>query len=170
MPNIGDKISAHNKQILEGNRGTNGQGNPIVPPGRDNCNCRIKTDCPLEGECLSESIIYKATVDNKETYIGLAGGTFKQRFTAHKASFRHSDRRNDTQLSKYVWEMKDQGLNPTIKWEILDHAPSYTPTLGRCILCLKEKEKILYFKEQCSLNSRNEIISHCRHRRKYLLL
>ena len=134
MPNIGDKISAHNKQFLGGVSNN--------PPMQYNCNCRVKGDCPLNGNCLTESLIYKATVDNNQTYIGITGGTLKQRYTTHKASFRHEDKRNATQLSKHIWTKKDQGQDPNIKWECVETAPVYNPIIGRCILCLKEKEKI----------------------------
>ena len=124
----------------------------------------------MDNNCLIESLVYKATVDNGETYTGITGGKFKTRFTAHNASFRHKEKQHETKLSTHVWELKDQGKNPEIKWECLTTAPSYSPAIGRCILCIKEKETILYFREHASLNSRNEIVSICRHRKKFYLL
>ena len=35
------------------------------------CNCRVKTDCPLNGDCRKESVTYKCTVttcDSKKEY------------------------------------------------------------------------------------------------------
>ena len=43
------------------------------------CNCRVKTDCALNGGCRKESVIYKCTVticDSKEVYLGLPEGEF----------------------------------------------------------------------------------------------
>ena len=114
-------------------------------------------------------MVYKATV-GQESYIGLTGGSFKQRFNAHKSSFKLRTKENDTKLSKYTWELKDKGQEPEVKWECVVSAPTYTPIIGRCILCLREKEKILYYKEEATLNSRNEVVSNCRHRRKFYLL
>ena len=114
-------------------------------------------------------MVYKATV-NTETYIGLTGGSFKQRYNGHQSSFRQKHKENETKLSKFIWELKDKGQEPKIQWECVVTAPTYSPNIGRCILCLREKEKILYYKEEATLNSRNEIISNCRHRRKFYLL
>ena len=53
--------------------------------------------------------IYKATVrhDNKEkSYYGLAGGTFKDRYRNHVKSTKHEKYKNETQLSKYIWNLK----------------------------------------------------------------
>ena len=37
------------------------------------CNCRGgKTECPLDGKCLTEGVIYKAEIDNIQ-YYGSAG-------------------------------------------------------------------------------------------------
>ena len=43
------------------------------------CNCRQKTDCSMDGNCLSECLIYKASVNtttNKYCY-GFCKNTFK---------------------------------------------------------------------------------------------
>ena len=44
MPNLKQNIDGHSKSILH---------NKIVPPR--SCNCRVKTECPLSGNCLKES-------------------------------------------------------------------------------------------------------------------
>ena len=44
------------------------------------CNCRVKTDCPLNGDCRKESVIYKfttTTCDSKKIYFGLNKGKQK---------------------------------------------------------------------------------------------
>ena len=168
---MGQKISAHNREIIERERDKTEESNVNVEKTPDsNCSYRKKDNCPLQGDCLTESLLYKATVDSKETYIGITGGTFKSRLAGHTASFKHREKEAETQLSKHIWRQKDKGKDPSITWECLLTAPTYNPGLGRCILCLKEKERILYHREDASLNSRSEIISHCRHKRKFLLL
>ena len=45
------------------------------------CNCRRKTDCPMDGNCLSECLIYKASVITiaNRYYCGTCENTFKER-------------------------------------------------------------------------------------------
>ena len=54
-------------------------------PARENCSCRIREQCPLDGKCLKSAVIYQAAVtanDNmhQETYIGLTETSFKTRY------------------------------------------------------------------------------------------
>ena len=48
------------------------------------CNCRVKSECPLNGQCQVTDIIYKCTVLSpdklKKVYLGTAEGDFKKRF------------------------------------------------------------------------------------------
>ena len=87
MPNMKSIISSHNKHVLS---------NANAPtPQPDTCNCRKKSDCPLEGKCLQTNVIYQATVTTEtatEIYVGLATN-FKEHYRNHKTSFRHSKRR-----------------------------------------------------------------------------
>ena len=64
--------------------------------------------CPLNGKCLTESIIYKATIAtdiSSQAYIGLSGGKFKTRYNNHNKSFKHEKYENETELSKTVWSL-----------------------------------------------------------------
>ena len=125
------------------------------------CNCRSKETCPLSGKCRSEGIVYQATVtkeDNREeekTYVGITEGTFKTRYHNHASSFRNPKRKHATELSKYIWK-------------IISVSP-YSNKTKRCNLCLYEKFTIIRHPELSSLNTRNELISTCKHRKKYLL-
>ena len=78
MPNVHNIITAHNRTVL----------NRKQPKATENpdkkCNCRQEESFPLPGKCLTESIVYQATVtrkDNqqKETYVGHTAGPFKAR-------------------------------------------------------------------------------------------
>ena len=47
------------------------------------CNCRVKNECPLNGECQTPSVIYRADVindcnDEENFYFGLTDTTFKK--------------------------------------------------------------------------------------------
>ena len=71
------------------------------------CNCRKKHECPLDGKCRAEYIVYKcvASVDryHNKVYLGTAEGDFKQRFCNHGMSLNKEGHSTDTTLSKYVW-------------------------------------------------------------------
>ena len=54
MDNIKASISNHNRQVLK-NR------NLSQIPSKS-CNCRIKSECPLDGNCLVRSVVYKAFI------------------------------------------------------------------------------------------------------------
>ena len=120
MPNMKSIISSHNKHVLSNANA------PTLQP--NTCNCRKMTDCPSEGKCLQTNVIYQATVTTEratETYAGLATN-FKKRYRNHKTSFRHSKRRNETELSKYVWNLQNEKKPFHIKWKILKKCKPYS--------------------------------------------
>ena len=163
MPNLKQNIDGHNKSILH---------KKIVPPR--SCNCRVKTECSMSGNCLKESVVYQATVSTEDhhppqTYVGLTENSFKTRYSNHKSSFANANKRNNTELSKYIWYLKENLTKFNISWRILKHASSYNPTSNRCNLCLWEKYFIICKPDLASLNKRNELISSCRHAGKYAL-
>jgi len=69
-----------------------------------------------------------------------------------------------TMLSKFIWELKDEGVNFEIKWRIVDRAPPYNPRTRKCMLCTKEAYYINYHRHMATLNKRKEIFGACRHR------
>ena len=136
------------------------------------CNCRNKQECPLPGKCTIENVIYEttiATTQETKKYIGLTSNTFKTRFTSHKSSFNDKSKRNSTELSKYIWHLKEKNAQYNISWKVLKQANSYSPKTNRCNLCLWEKYHIITANNPDLLNSRSELISTCRHKRKFLL-
>lgn len=91
-------------------------------PARDQagetCNCTKEGQMPLEGNCVSKAIVYQAKVisDTKtETYVGLAGTEFKGRFKNHLLSLDNETGKNDTELSKHIWQLKSKQQYLTIK-------------------------------------------------------
>ena len=163
MPNMKSIISSHNKHVLSNANTTT--------PQPDTCNCRKKSDFPLEGKCLQTNVIYQATVTTEtatEIYVGLATN-FKEHYRNHKTSFRHSKRRNETELSKYIWNLQNKKKPVQIKWKILKKCKPYSNISKKCSLCLNEKLIIICKKELCSLNRRNELASSCPHRNRDVL-
>jgi len=61
----------------------------------------------------------------------------------HTASFRHTKHRNSTELSKYIWTLKDSNIDHSISWRILSRKPPYSSSNKKCNLCLKEKTLII---------------------------
>ena len=166
MPNVKQIIDGHNKTILK----------KAEQQDQDNldrtCNCRKKEECPLNRECLTKEIVYQATVksqESTETYVGLTSNEFKTRWRNHKISFNKESRKNETELSKHIWQLKDRKQEYDITWKILAKAKAYSNQTKRCHLCIAEKYFILTKPQMASLNRRNELISTCRHRRKYIL-
>ena len=160
-------ILHHNKKLLS----TFPKANR--PPTADpKCNCRIKTACLLNGECKQKSIVYKAEISSNNTtklYYESCSTDFKTRFSNHKHSFTHCNKRNATELSKEVWRAKDDGVEPSIKWSIVSAASSYNSGESKCNLCLTEKLAILSSDRKIMLNKRSEIVNTCCHRKKFKL-
>ena len=165
------KISAHRRQMLSKKPPTPQDfqfNSPTQQP--DTCNCSKKPDCPIEGKCLQSNVIYQATVTTAtttETYVGLATN-FKERYRNHQSSFRRSNRRNETELSKYIWTFQDSNKPFQIKWKVLKKCKPNSNISKKCNLCLYEKFIIICKKELCSLNRRNDLAGLCPHRNRYV--
>ena len=164
MPNMKQKISAHNFKVLKGEE--------VQPENGCNCNGEMG-DCPLEGNCLVNSVIYRAEVtgenSDKQTYTGLTSNTFKRRYYGHRHSFNTRNPKTATTLSSHIWNLKDRNEEYQIKWNVIDRAPDFNPTTRKCRLCIKEKQYIIFQPEGATLNDRSELFSTCRHRKKQLL-
>ena len=93
--NVGNIIKQHNSKVLSK---TNDSINR-------KCNCQSTPNCPLNGECRNQCLVYKATYttsNNSFVYYGTSEGEFKSRYNNHTKSFRHSEYMNETKLSKRV--------------------------------------------------------------------
>ena len=101
--------------------------------------------------------------------MGLTGGDFKTRYRNHTASFRNKNTQNETELPKYIWRLKDEGVEYTLKWKIIDRSNGYSQKKISCQLCIKEKWYIIFKPEIATLNDRSEWKSHCRHKKQHLL-
>ena len=158
-------LAKNNSKVLNANQGPNALD--------EKCNCRKKEECPMPGKCLTPALIYQAsveTVEKTETYVGLTVNSFKKRYSGHKSSFTHKKRKHETTLSKYIWDLKDKNVEYTLTWKILARAQPFTQVTGLCQLCTREKYFIIFKSDLCTLNSRNELLSSCRHKRASLLM
>ena len=96
---MGAVIRRHNNTIL-----ANKQPALTDDNSTKTCNCRKKADCPLNRKCLTQFVVYKATVDttnenDEKEYSGLTANMFYEIFNNHQQSFRHNKYENSTALS-----------------------------------------------------------------------
>ena len=165
MPSMASIVHKHNSKVL----------NDQEVQSDKQCSCpkADKDKCPLDGKCLTSCIVYKATVDvegQNKYYYGLTELPFKTRYGNHLFSFRHREHSTQSDLSKYIWELKDKNKEYSLKWNIEAKTSPYKSGSSRCNLCLTEKLKIAQHKNsETLLNKRAEIVSKCRHRNKFYL-
>jgi hypothetical protein len=145
----------------------------VPKPEVKKCNCPKNATCPLDGQCLEKNIVYQATVTASdggiEKYIGLTAPPFKSRLGNHKKSFKHEKYAHETTLSSHIWELKGKNIDFNIKWQLMARAKPFSPVTSICNLCTREKHFILFHQDLATLNSRNEVNTHCRHKLKMLL-
>ena len=130
LPNMAAVIRQHNSTIVNSQTSA-----PDNAGSASKCNCRVKANCPMNGECMVQSVVYRATVRSQDTekdYTGLTALTFKQRFNSHQHSMRHRKYGHSTALSNYVWSLKDQDIAFDIKWIVLRKAAAHRNTTIRC--------------------------------------
>ena len=90
-----------------------------------------KDDCPKNGDCLLNSVIYKYTVSPKTktrllAYLGLEEGVRKQQYYNHMQSFRNAGHMNNTALSSYLMKLKKKTSEiPKLTLAILNIVPGY---------------------------------------------
>ena len=100
-----------------------------VPP--KTCNCLKKENCPINGLCLTERLLYYATITCNKNYTKLYKGiceiTFKKRYAILKKSFNIPSFKNDIELSTEYWALKTKQLNPKVSWQIKRRCNSHGP-------------------------------------------
>ena len=83
--NLGKIIKSHNKNPISSN-------DQVISP----CYCRKKEECPVDGKCRANDIVYKciasATGFPNKVYLGTAQGEFKKRFYNHNTSFKNESK------------------------------------------------------------------------------
>ena len=145
MPNIGMIIKNKNTELLSND--TNSE---------KHCSCRKKNNCPLNGRCLTKSLVYEAEVKTDTEsfrYIGLCEGDFKTRYNTHMSSFRNKKYSNSTELSKKIWTLKNDNIKHTVSWKTVQTSRARKCGSDRCNLCLAEKFHILTSKNNGLLHS-----------------
>ena len=124
-------------------------------------------NCPTDGKCLTRSVVYKAvtsTDDNTtQTYIGVTAYDFKTRYRNHLKSLRNEKYKQQTELSKHVWNLKRKSSI----FDQMGHRQANTRRQKRKTKLYsvprgKADDHERSFKEHF-FNKRSETFSKCRH-------
>ena len=101
----------------------------------------------------------------------MTGRTFKDRLTEHRSAMnnRKTAERQSTRLSRHVWSLKDKNIQHEVKWKIKARTGVYFPGAKYCDTCITEAMFILDADRATSLNLRTEILSKCKHMKKFSL-
>ena len=173
MPNMKRIISAINRKKLDDASNIHDSNKTLK------CTCHNKEECPFveDGRCSLDAVIYRANVKilndirapDQRIYHGMTEQKFRERFRAHRKSFNNKKYKDDTELSKFIWQLKEKGKAFEIKWDIIERCSKYRPGMQHCPLCTAEKYHILISDKKTCLNKRSELNSKCRHLRKLKL-
>ena len=113
--NIKSIITNHNETIVDNSETLNKKKYDRI----------IKNTCPLKGECQAENILYQVSLNSnrlnydEKYYNGSCETTFKIRFANKKNPFKNEQYKNETELSKEVWNLKSTNNNAEIAWKIV---------------------------------------------------
>ena len=120
------------------------------------------------------SVIYQAQITNNtndehKKYLGAAETLLKERYSNHIGDFKPKRYMKCTQLSRYIWSLKNEGITPIVKRRTVQiNNNKFSPDY--CKLCLTEKIFIIKSLKDCNfLNKRLEFVSKWRYQNKLLL-
>ena len=100
---------------------------------------------------------------------GLAETPLKTWFANHNKDFNHGQYKKSTELSKYIWLLKEDQITSKTTWSMDEKVYGRTK-INYCPLCLTEKSHLIeHFNDNRLLNKGNEYISGCSHQVKLLL-
>ena len=162
--NLASIIAAHNSKVIR-------EYENAKKKERE-CNCRVSSECPMNGKCLQNNIIYQAKVSTQnknEYYVGLTSNSFKTRLATHKASLKKRNLEKSCKLAQYVWELKDKNINYNLTWKTIGKAKPFSSINNICNLCNLEKYFILFKPEMATINKRTELTGNSRHKSSILL-
>ena len=70
-----------------------------------------------------------------DKYFGICKTEFKTRSGNHKNSSKNSQKEKETELSKYIWDLKDKNITyHSIKWSIVIQTSGYNSVTNSCNL------------------------------------
>ena len=75
---------------------------------------------------MNRATVTETANGNVETYTGVTGNKFKERFNSHKSNFCHEN----TSLANHMWNLKIAGIDHQVKWSLVDRVDSFNPLQG----------------------------------------
>ena len=93
----------------------------------------------------------------------LAKRTLKSVVTTKQHLLEIKSKEKSTELSKYIWELKDNNIQYNLKWRIASKARPCVCGRRKCDLCFTEKLTIIKADPKSLLNKRDELVSKSRH-------
>ena len=90
----------------------------------------------LFGKCKNIGKIFLSLL--KKHFPNIAATTFEKQFENYKKDFNHKQHSKNTELSKYIWSLKDTKIPCSIKWSIVEKVHGETK-IDCCPLCVAEK-------------------------------
>ena len=172
MENMEKLVKKHNSNLLRKN-----------DTDKRNLNSRTNNTCIWDGKRFSSNIVYSAEVfignkQNGDKYFGICKTEFKTKLGNHQNSFKNSQKEKDTELPKYISNLKDKGIfnyrsnkvrHSQTKWSIDKQTSGYNIVTNFCILCLSDKLVICNFRDKDHLTNKHmDLVSKCRHENKFI--
>lgn len=78
-------------------------------------------------------MIYRADITTENDHIfyyDTSEITFKQRHSNHNRAFKHAKSQHATELAEYIWQLKSNKFNYSIKWSIPSKVYGYADSLS----------------------------------------
>ena len=107
---------------------------------------------------------------DEKYYEGSCETTFKKRFANHKKSFNNEQWKNETELSKEVWNLRSTNNKAETGCKIVRRCTPVNCAILRWNLCLKENSELAINQGINLLNKRSQLVSTCRYFNKLLLM
>ena len=97
MNNISKIIYNHNRKIIGRSPSRDKETHELL------CNCRVKDECPFDGNCNLENVVYQTNIFPKAILkiryqLGFSAFIWKLRWYNHKQSFTNPLLKNQTAL------------------------------------------------------------------------
>ena len=132
-------------------------------------------------------------LDKTQNYNGQTGRTFRERYREHLNSFNTpkkelvrkdkvtgdlktvsisqqiEEKKEKSELAKYIWQLKEEGKKFTTDWSIVKQAFNYKNGQRYCDLCATETTLIALGDPATTLNKRSEIFHKCRYKARFKL-
>ena len=86
-----------------------------------------------------------------------------------KKSLKNEKYSSETDLSSFSWKLKSENNNFNISWKIVDKGKIFSLVNKIGNICTMEKYYLIHNPELGTLNERDELGTHCRHGKDFLL-